>query len=257
MSAALELTNVDAGYGQFMALRNVSIRVEPGEAVALVGANGVGKTTVARVASGLVRPTAGRVAANGRDLTGRAPHAFVRAGIAHAPERRSVFATLTVEENLRLSFRRHFGARGVERALTSAFERFPVLAGRREVLAGQLSGGQQRMLSIARVVVESPAVLIADELSLGLAPIVVTEIADQLRRLREAGTALLIVEQQLGHALALADRAVLLERGSVAWEGPSAEAGDHVIARTFVPSRNGGTDASVRSDGDAGGSTRD
>ena len=104
---------------------------------------------------------------------------------------------------------------------------------------------------------ESPAVLIADELSLGLAPIVVTEIADQLRRLREAGTALLIVEQQLGHALALADRAVLLERGSVAWEGPSAEAGDHVIARTFVRSRNGGTDASVRSDGDAGGSTRE
>lgn len=234
MTAALRLDAVDAGYGQFQALRGISLTVEPGEAVALVGANGVGKTSVARVASGLVAPTAGRVLVGDRDLTGRPPNAFVRAGVAHATEGRSVFATLTVEENLRLSYRVRFGAGGVDAALERTYERFPFLADRRGQLGGSLSGGQQRTLSIARVVVEEPSVLIADELSLGLAPIVVSEIADRLRELRRAGTSLLIVEQQLTHALALTDRAVLLERGEIVWEGPSAEAEHHIVDRMFT-----------------------
>jgi branched-chain amino acid transport system ATP-binding protein len=229
----LELRDVDAGYGQFHALFGVSLTVGPGEAVALLGANGVGKTTVARVASGLVAPERGQVLVQGEDLTGAAPHTFARAGVAHAPEGRSVFATLTVEENLRLSFRRSMGARGVAGALDQAFEHFPMLAHKRDLAAGQLSGGQQRMLSIARVLVEAPALLVADELSLGLAPIVVDEIAAQLVRLRQEGTALLIVEQHVAHALSLCDRAVLLERGSVVWEGPPEEAAERVVARVF------------------------
>lgn len=233
MTPVLELRSVSAGYGPFHALFDVSLSIEPGRAVALLGANGVGKTTVARVASGLVVPERGAVLADGRDLTGAAPHEFARAGVAHAVEGRSVFASLSVEDNLRLSFRRTFGARGVAAALDSAYEQFPALARRRSQLAGHLSGGEQRMLSIARVLVEEPRLLIADELSLGLAPIIVDGIYDQLRRLRAAGTALLIVEQQVTHALELCDHAMLLDHGSIVWDGPPEDAGDLVATRIF------------------------
>lgn len=233
MSAVLDLSGVSAGYGPFRALFEVSLRVEPGEAVALLGANGAGKTTVARVATGLVAPTTGAVRVTDVDLTGAAPHRFARAGVAHAPEGRSVFATLTVEENLRLSFRRSKGRAGVGAALEQAFAQFPVLARRRGQVAGTLSGGEQRMLSMARVLVEAPALLVADELSLGLAPIVVDEIYRELARLRREGTALLIVEQHIPHALALCDRVVLLEHGTVAWEGTAAEAEARVTAYVF------------------------
>ncbi|WP_426574683.1 ABC transporter ATP-binding protein [Aquihabitans sp. McL0605] len=233
MSAVLELRHVSAGYGPFHALFDVSLEVQPGEAVALLGANGVGKTTVARVASGLVAPEKGAVLVDGTDLTGADPHRFVRAGIAHATEGRSVFSSLTVEENLRLSFRRSKGARAVPGALRAAFEQFPALDRRRSQLAGSLSGGEQRMLSMARVLVEAPPLLIADELSLGLAPIIVDEIYVQLARLREEGTALLIVEQQVSHALDLCDRAILLDHGSITWEGPSDDAEELIVARMF------------------------
>ena len=193
----------------------------------------MGKTTVARVASGLVHPERGAVLVEGRDLTGAAPYRFADAGIAHAVEGTSVFASLSVEDNLRLSFRRRFGASGVGDALDAAYEQFPVLGRRRAQLAGQLSGGEQRMLSMARVLVETPRLLIADELSLGLAPIVVDTIYSQLERLRRAGTALLIIEQQVAHALDLCDRAVLLDHGAVAWEGPPAEAANRVATRIF------------------------
>lgn len=233
MSAVLELRDVSAGYGPFRALFGVSLRVEAGEAVALLGANGVGKTTVARVATGLVAPSGGRVEVAGDDVTGLAAHRFARAGVAHAPEGRSVFATLTVEENLRLSFRRSKGRRGVPAALDEAYAQLPALAERRFQLAGTLSGGEQRMLSMARVLVEAPKVLVADELSLGLAPIVVDAIYRELARLRSEGTALVIVEQHIAHALALCDRAVVLEHGSVVWEGPAVDAADRVTAKVF------------------------
>ncbi len=229
MTAVLVLDGVSAGYGPFRALFGVSLAIEPGEAVALLGSNGVGKTTVARVATGLVAPSAGTVAVAGDDLTGAPAFRFARAGVAHAPEGRSVFATLTVEENLRLSFRRSQGRRGVPPALEAAFARFPALGMRRGQAAGTLSGGEQRMLSLARVLVEAPKLLVADELSLGLAPIIVDEIYAELARLRTEGTALLIVEQQVTHALDLCDRVALLDHGSVAWEGPAAEAGDRVV----------------------------
>ena len=229
MTAILELDDVSAAYGPFNALFGVSLAVQPGEAVALLGPNGVGKTTVARVASGLVAPTAGTVRVDGVDLTRAPAYRFALAGIAHAPEGRSVFATLTVEENLRLSFRRSMGRAGVVGALRRAYEQFPALARRRGQHAATLSGGEQRMLSLARVLVEAPKLLVADELSLGLAPIVVDEIYRELARLRSEGTALLIVEQQVAHALDLCDRVVLLDRGTVTWEGPAYEAGDRVV----------------------------
>jgi branched-chain amino acid transport system ATP-binding protein len=233
VTAVLELRDVAAGYGPFHALFGVSFTVGPGEAVALLGPNGVGKTTVARVASGLVAPTAGAVLIDGVDVTGRAPHRFARAGVAHAPEGRSVFATLTVEENLLLSFRRSRGRTGARGGLDQAFHLFPVLAAHRHQVAGTLSGGEQRMLAMARVLVEEPTVLIADELSLGLAPLVVDEVYRSLERLRHVGTALLIVEQQVGHAIALCDRAILLDHGQVAWDGPAAQAAERVVAQPF------------------------
>ncbi|MCK9898154.1 ABC transporter ATP-binding protein [Frankia sp. AgB32] len=230
MTSALEFDDVHAGYGPFRALFGVSLTVAPGEAVALVGSNGAGKTTVARVASGLVRPTAGAVSVGGVAMTGARPYRFARAGVAHAVEGRSVFATLSVEENLTLSFRRVRGRAGVRGGLDQAYESFPALARRRHQRAGNLSGGEQRMLSMARVMVEVPAVLIADELSLGLAPKIVAELYDDLSRLRAAGTALLVVEQLVGHALELCDRVAVLDHGSVSWTGSSSDAGDILAA---------------------------
>jgi branched-chain amino acid transport system ATP-binding protein len=226
---------VSAAYGPFRALFDVNLAVGPGEALALLGANGAGKTTVARVATGLVAPTTGAVLVEGRDFSKAGTFRFTRAGVAHAPEGRSVFATLTVEENLTLSFRQAKGRSGVTPALEQAFGLFPVLGQRRRQLAGTLSGGEQRMLSMARVLVESPAVLVADELSLGLAPKIVDAVYESLARLREQGTALLIVEQHVGHALELCDRVALLHHGTITWEGPSADAAERVMAELFEP----------------------
>jgi branched-chain amino acid transport system ATP-binding protein len=234
MNAAqvLELRDVSAAYGPFRALFGVSITVGAGEAVALVGSNGAGKTTVARIASGLVTPSIGSVFVDGVDLTGAPTHRFARAGVAHAPEGRSVFGTLSVEENLVLSFHRLRGRHGVKPALELAYEMFPVLGRRRNQHAGTLSGGEQRMLSMARVLVEVPKVLVADELSLGLAPIIVDEIYETMRRLRGEGTSLLIVEQQVAHAIRLCDRVAVLEHGCVTWTGNSADA-EGVVSQFF------------------------
>ena len=223
----LELRDVEAGYGPFRALFGVSIAVGEMEAVALVGANGAGKTTLARVASGLVVPSAGTVLLDGAQVEARETAAwrFVRVGVMHAPEGRSVFATLSVEDNLALSLQRAFGRAGLAEALDRAYELFPRLGERRGQVAGTLSGGEQRMLSLARVLVESPRLLIADELSLGLAPMIVDQVFETLSRIRATGTALLIVEQQVGHALELCDRAAVLEHGLITWQGPSNEAG--------------------------------
>ena len=231
---ALEFRNVDAGYGAFRALFDVSLSVQPGEAVALVGPNGVGKTTIARVASGLIAPSSGSVHVNGDDLTGSATYRFARAGVAHAPEGRSVFATLSVEENLTLSIHRIRGRSGVGAGLDEAYEMFPRLAERRTQQAGTLSGGEQRMLAMARVLVDAPSLLVADELSLGLAPLIVQNTYATLARLRDAGTALLVIEQHVSHALELCDRVIILDHGSVSWTGPTADASDRVQAFLYA-----------------------
>jgi branched-chain amino acid transport system ATP-binding protein len=215
----LDLRVVSAGYGPFRALFGVSLAIAPGEAVALVGPNGAGKTTVARVATGLVCPASGAVVVDGVDLTGARTFQFARAGVAHAPEGRSVFATLSVEENLTLSLRRSRRRAAVRACRDLAYELFPVLGERRTQLAGTLSGGEQRMLSMARVMVERPKLLVADELSLGLAPVMIDRLYESLARIRGEGTALLVVEQHVGHALRLCDRVAVLDHGLVSWTG--------------------------------------
>lgn len=229
-----ELRNVSAAYGPFRALFGISLAVAPGEAVALVGPNGAGKTTVARVASGLIAPSGGAVLVDGEDVTGLRPYQLARRGVAHAPEGRSVFATLSVEENLALSIRRVRGRAGLRAGLDAAYELFPLLAPRRAQLAGTLSGGEQRMLAMARVLVDAPKLLIADELSLGLAPLIVAQTYQSLRALRETGTALLVIEQHVSHALALCDRVAMLDHGTVAWTGPSADAMARVQAQLHL-----------------------
>ena len=222
----LELRDVDASYGPFRSIFGVSFSLERGHVLALLGSNGSGKTTVARVCSGLLSPVAGRVLFDGEDVTGERAYRFARRGIIHAPEGRSVFASLTVAENLELTFRRSRGRAGVRPALDQAFTMFPRLGERRQQVAGTLSGGEQRMLSLARVMVEQPRLLIADELSLGLAPIIVDEVYETLAKIRDAGTTLLIVEQHVHHALDLADETIVLVKGEVAFSGPVSELGD-------------------------------
>lgn len=228
----LELRGVDAAYGPFRSLFGISFSLERGRVLALLGSNGSGKTTVARVCSGLIKPTAGRVFFDGDDVTDEHVYRYARRGIVHAPEGRSVFASLTVAENLELTFRRSHGRAGVRGALDQAFAMFPRLGERRRQIAGTLSGGEQRMLSLVRVLVEQPRLLIADELSLGLAPIIVDEVYKTLEQIREAGTTLLIIEQHVHHALGIADDAIVLVKGEVAYSGPVSELGDlqsHVL----------------------------
>jgi branched-chain amino acid transport system ATP-binding protein len=222
----LEVRNIDAGYGPFRAIFGVSFELAPGSVLALLGSNGAGKTTMARVCSGLISPTSGELWLDGTNVTGWRPYKYARLGVVHAPEGRSVFASLTVEENLTLTFRRSRGRNGVVAGLEEAYSMFPRLGERRKQQAGTLSGGEQRMLSLSRVLVERPRLLIADELSLGLAPLIVDEVYRTLATIREGGTTLLIIEQHVSHALAIADDVVVLAKGEVAYRGPASEVGD-------------------------------
>jgi branched-chain amino acid transport system ATP-binding protein len=229
----LELENVSAGYGPFRAIFGVSFAVPHGSAVALLGSNGAGKSTVARVSTGLIPSTSGRILFEGRDITRTAAWKLARLGVSHAPEGRSVFASLTVEENLELAFGQALGKAGKGAAVERAYTAFPRLGERRRQNAGTLSGGEQRMLSLAKVLANPPRLLVVDELSLGLAPIVIDEVFQTLHAIRRAGTALLVVEQHVGRALELADYAVLLSKGEVIHSGPADELGD--IANQLLP----------------------
>jgi len=207
--------------------------VPAGSVTALVGSNGAGKSTIARVASGLVPVSNGRIFFAGEDVTGLSTWRLVRLGMAHAPEGRSVFATLDVEDNLRLTFIRALGRKRAGEALERAYARFPGLADRRRQLAGTLSGGEQRMLALARVLAVPPKLLVVDELSLGLAPRVVDDVYRALREIRDAGTSLLVIEQQLPRALKLAEQLVVLRKGRVVESGPVGDLSD--LARELLP----------------------
>lgn len=225
MSSAplLELSGVDLSYGPYRALFGVSFTVSARAAVALVGSNGSGKTSVARVVSGLVRARAGSIRFDGRDVTRWPAWRIARAGLVHVPEGRSVLGSLTVEENLLLGLEGLAGRHGGAGALERAYSMFPRLSDRRRQLAGTLSGGEQRMLALGRAVAVPEQLLVVDELSLGLSPTVVDEIFSGLREILASGTSLLVIEQHVERVLALAERVVVLAHGRVVGEGPAGE----------------------------------
>jgi branched-chain amino acid transport system ATP-binding protein len=226
----LSLRNVSAAYGPYRALFDVSFRVPAGGVLALVGSNGAGKSTVARTVTGLVAATSGRVLFEDRDVTGLPAYKIARLGMAHVVEGRGVFSSLTVEENLTLTFRQREGRKKLASNIERAYTAFPILGERRKQMAGTLSGGQQRLLSLAKVLVVPSKVLVADELSLGLAPVIVDQVYDGLREINRNGTALVVVEQQVHRVLELANWAVVLDHGNVAYEGEPSGAGKAVEA---------------------------
>jgi branched-chain amino acid transport system ATP-binding protein len=232
--AVLRLEHVFAAYGPYRALFDVSFTVPEGGVLALIGSNGAGKSTVARTVSGLVTATGGQVVFRGHDITRLAPYRIARLGVAHVVEGRGVFASLSVEENLRLAFEQRDRVGMPAEDVTRALEAFPILGQRRRQPAGTLSGGEQRLLSLAKVLIVPPVLLIADELSFGLAPVAVEQVYDGLRRINANGTALMIVEQQASRVLSLASRAVVLDHGRVAFEGPPEGAGAVVASLTSL-----------------------
>jgi branched-chain amino acid transport system ATP-binding protein len=222
MSELLGLDRVSVAYGKRRALDGVSLTVSAGEIVTLLGANGSGKSTTLRTISGLVRPSAGRVVFDGRDITRTAPDAIVTAGVGHVPEGREIFPEFTVRENLLVGGHTAPRAAVIE-ATEHAFALFPVLGQRARQLAGTLSGGEQQMLAIARALMIRPRLLLLDEPSLGLSPRLAREIFDVIARLNAEGTTILLVEQNARRALALASRAYVLETGRVVVSGPARE----------------------------------
>jgi branched-chain amino acid transport system ATP-binding protein len=229
----LELDNVDASYGPFRSLFGVSFSIAEGGVTALLGGNGSGKTTVVRICSGLLHPIGGRIRFRGDDVTDQRAYRLARLGVVHAPEGRSVFSTLSVEENLVLTFRQCFGRRESRQALERAYDLFPRLGERRRQQAGTLSGGEQRMLSLGRVLVRAPSLLITDELSLGLAPLIIDEVYETLATIHASGTALLVVEQHVRQALTLADHVVVMGKGQVQLSGRTEELGD--VSERILP----------------------
>jgi branched-chain amino acid transport system ATP-binding protein len=218
----LALSNIDAGYGGFQALFDVSMTVEAGEAVAVIGANGAGKTTLLRVISGLLPASRGDMTMEGVRLTAIAPHRIVETGIAHVPESRRLFPRLTVEGNLKMgAFIPAARERFAER-LAYVYGLFPRLKERRNQLAGTMSGGEQQMCAIARALMSGPKLVLLDEPSMGLAPVVVAQVFELVRRIRAEGYTVLIVEQNVAQVLKIVDRAYLLEVGRIKASGKAA-----------------------------------
>ncbi|HMC40102.1 MAG TPA: ABC transporter ATP-binding protein [Acidimicrobiales bacterium] len=215
-----ELGAICAGYGGSSVLHDVTVKVPDGSVAAVVGANGAGKTTLLRVASGLLRPGSGTVRLDGTDLTGSPPHRYVQSGVCLVPEGRGIFRSLSVRENLRLQGR---PGRPEAEVVEHATEAFPVLGQRLDQLAGTMSGGEQQMLALARAYVTNPKVVLLDEVSMGLAPRVLDQIFAFLERLAGQGSTLVIVEQYVHRALALADFLYVLSRGSVVFCGEPGE----------------------------------
>lgn len=218
----LEIKEIDVYYGDMQALKGLSMDVESGEVVALVGANGAGKTTTLRAISGLLKPKSGEILFDGRPIHRTAPHEIVDLGISHVPEGRQLFPMMTVEENLLLGGHvRRVRSKRSDMLEREIYPMFPRLKERRLQLAGTLSGGEQQMVAIARGLMSSPKVLILDEPSLGLAPVIVTEMFQTIQRIREQGVTVMIVEQNVTQTLRLADRAYVVENGQVVLAGKS------------------------------------
>jgi len=219
----LKVTGIDVYYDLIQALHGVSFEVHQGEIVTLIGSNGAGKSTTLMTLSGLLNPSAGSITFEDRDLLQIAPHQRVAVGLVQSPEGRRVFADMTVDENLRLGAYRRRDAAQIRQDVEEVFTLFERLRERSGQLAGTLSGGEQQMLAIGRALLGRPKLLLLDEPSLGLAPLLVHEIFQNLQRIRDRGVTILLVEQNAHQALEIADRAYVLETGHVVMEGPSAE----------------------------------
>ncbi len=231
MTSVLSVESMSAAYGPAQVLFDVSIEIPAGQAVALLGANGAGKSTFGKVMAGLVSPTKGRITFDGEDITTMAPHHVSRRGLFYIPEGRGIFPGLSVVDNLRICLRNTGPRRQVDERIQSAFETFPILEERRNQRAGTLSGGQQQMLSLSRVLVGRPKLVIADEPSLGLAPLLVNSVFESLQRARDEGTTVILIEQFAHKALEFADTCMILQRGHVTWQGAAAGAKEEVLAR--------------------------
>jgi len=218
----LEVESLDVYYGAVHALKGVTLRADAGEIVTLIGANGAGKTTLLRSISGLIRPRAGAIRFEGRDITRTPPHEIVGLGLSHAPEGRMVFANLSVEDNLELGAYRRKDRSGIREDFDGVYALFPRLKERRRQTAGTLSGGEQQMLAIARALMSRPRLLLLDEPSLGIAPILMREIFKTVREINQRGVTVLLVEQNAHLALAIARRGYVLETGRVQIEDEAA-----------------------------------
>jgi branched-chain amino acid transport system ATP-binding protein len=226
----LRVTDLEVAYGEARALFGVSFDVRAGSVTTVLGANGAGKSSLAAAIAGVVKPRSGRVEFDGRDIKGHAAHSVCKLGLAYVPENRNLFPHLSVKENLwgQLRFSVPRGQR--KAAYERALEMFPVLGERLRQSAGTLSGGEQQMLSLARVLAASPKLLVADEMSLGLAPKLVDLVFESLATARDEGITVLLIEQFVERALGFADDAVVLRHGRVGWQGPAADAGDELLA---------------------------
>ncbi len=235
----LTVQDVHAYYGHVHALKGISLSVNPGEIVALIGANGAGKTTTLRTISGLLRPRQGDICLGGRSLRQMPAHEIVYLGVSHAPEGRKIFSTLTVNENLNMGAYTLGGDKArIEGHRARVFQLFPRLEERRRQLAGTLSGGEQQMLAIGRALMSDPKVLLLDEPSLGLGPLLVRAIFDTIREINQAGTAILLVEQNARAALRLAHKGYVLETGSIVLSGPASNLlADERVRKAYLGNR--------------------
>jgi len=242
--SALTVSGLRVSYGAVPVLHDVLLEVRPGEIVSVIGGNGAGKTTLLKTIAGVLRPAAGRIAADGQDIGGRPSWWVARHGIVLVPEGRGVFGDQSVRDNLMLGTLARSSERdaaAIRADLDAAFALFPALAEKLDLPAAALSGGQQQMLAVARGLMARPRVMLLDEPSLGLAPILVREIFAAIGRLRDRGVTILLVEQMAAQALALADRAYVLERGRITLEGPSGTVGSNpAVIDAYLGRRSGG-----------------
>jgi branched-chain amino acid transport system ATP-binding protein len=245
MSALLELSAVASGHGLTPVLHGVSLEVAAGEIVALIGANGAGKSTLLNTVMGLVTLSAGDIRFDGTSIGRLATPAIVRAGLAQVPERRQLFGTMTVEENLRMGAYTRRDRADVAASLEEQFRQFPILSERRRQAAQTLSGGEQQMLAIARAMMSQPRLLLLDEPSLGLAPLLVAQIMGQIEALRAAGGTVLVVEQNARAALGIAYRGYVLENGSITVSGKAADLADNRIIQDAYLGGEGGSSRAV------------
>lgn len=230
----LEIRQLSVSYGPVPAVKRLDLTVREGEIVALIGANGAGKTTTLRCISGIVKPKAGQIRYAGREIAGLEPHRIVRAGIAHVPEGRGVFAELTVLENLEMGAYTRSDRAGIRSDREAMFRLFPRLAERQRQPAGTLSGGEQQMLAIARALMARPRLLLLDEPSMGLAPMLVEDIFRAIRRINQSGVSVLLVEQNTRKALSIADRGYVMANGEVVLEGPAGTLAQHPALDPFT-----------------------